>query len=281
MGLPVADHAREGPNAVVEDLLEPLLLQGQDAQDEIAAGRQVGVDRRHVVDDPLGDADEEGLREAQLPAEADGAADEAPQHVAPPIVARNDAVADEECGATAVLGHDANGRIRLIAGAVLHLRQLAHPGHDGLEEVGLVDVAGALEDDGGAVQAQARVDVGCREGHPGPVQMLVELHEDEVPELDETARIVIGSLAVHPPLWVKVIVELAAGATGALVARRPPVVVLLAETDDALFRHAYVAAPVVEGFVVVQVDGDPDALRRQLQHLGRELPGQAMASFLK
>ena len=133
---------------------------------------------------------------------------------------------------------------RVVNGLVLSIRlaaQLRHAVDEGGHQVGAVDGGGALQDGSGAVQPHAGVDIGGGQGHAGPVLALVELHEHQVPKLDEPAGAVVRPL-------------------------------LLPKPDDALFGHAYVPAPMAEGFVVVRVDGYPEPLRRELQHGGGELP---------
>ena len=57
--------------------------------------------------------------------------------------------------------------------------------HDRLVAVGLVDGADVLHHRREPLEAQARVDVLLRERRQRPVRVLLELHEDEVPELEE------------------------------------------------------------------------------------------------
>ncbi len=72
---------------------------------------------------------------------ADGAPQDAPQHVAPSLVAGHDAVGDEEGGGARVLRHDAHRRARSPSSARRHAGgrdSSSILGDDGTEEVGLV-----------------------------------------------------------------------------------------------------------------------------------------------
>src|SRR5690606_35475693 len=111
--------------------------------------------------------------------------------------------------------------------------------------------------------------------------ILVELDEDQVPDLHE-ALAVAARAAVIPPaaeLGPPVVVDLRAGPAGP----HPnlPKVVLLAQADDPFPGQADLLMPNLEGLVVVQVDGGPQPLPGQLHPLGDELPRPADGLLLK
>ena len=90
------------------------------------------------------------------------------------------------------------------------------------------------------------------------------MHEDEIPDLQ------ILVIFVNPvgPLLVEIApveVNLRAGTTGAGVAHRPPVV-LFAKAADPRRRRAGLD-PEAFGLVIVGVDGEPEALQGQFEHL--------------
>ena len=118
---------------------------------------------------------------------ADGPAHDAAQHVAAVLVGREDAVADQERGAS---GRGRRGsaarrparasRCRVDAGRLLG-RAVEQPD----ELVGLPDRVDALEHRHDALEPRAGVDRRLGQRHLRAVGRLVELHEDEVPDLDE------------------------------------------------------------------------------------------------
>ncbi len=69
-----------------------------------------------------------------------------------------------------------------------------------------------------------------------------------------------------------VIMKFAAGATGALQPGRSPPVVLATVPIDALVGYAYVVAPVVVGFLIVQVNRGVHSIGRDAEALGNHLP---------
>ena len=99
---------------------------------------------------------EERLLAAELVAVADGAADDAAEHVAASLVPGNDAVDDQEGAGADVVGDHLQRIVREV------LRPgLARCGADQVaEQVDLVVRVHALQHRGDALQAHARVDAG-------------------------------------------------------------------------------------------------------------------------
>ena len=131
--------------------------------------------------------------------------------------------------------------------------------------VGLEQAGRSLQEHGDALDAAAGVDVLCRQRRERAVVAAIELHEDEIPELEEAvavaARPAVGAPAAE--LHAAVVVELGARAARSRRPRLPEVV--LAERDDAARRDALrqpeVARDVVgPDLVVALVDRGPDAL---------------------
>ena len=87
-----------------------------------------------------------------------------------------------------------------------------------------------------------------------------------------------GAAALLSPA---VVVEFRARPGGALIPRRAPPVVFVAVAVDALLRDAHLVPPDLEDLVVIQVDGDEQALRGQSEPLGNHLPGVGHGPFLE
>ena len=134
---------------------------------------------------------QERLAAAQQAAVAHRPPDDPAQDVAAPLVRGQDAVGDEERDRPAVVGDhlvaEALGLERLGVVAQEPAQRLV----DRREEVGVVVRQDALEDGREPLQAQARVDARERQRHARAVGQLVELHEDEVPDL-QPARALLG-----------------------------------------------------------------------------------------
>ena len=112
----------------------------------------------HDVDDDRGGLGQERLAPAEQPAVADRAAEDPAQDVAAALVRGQHVVGDEERDGARVVGDDLVAealrleRVRVVA------EQLAHPGVDRREQVGVVVGRDLLEDAGQALEAQPGVD---------------------------------------------------------------------------------------------------------------------------
>ena len=124
------------------------------------------------------------------------------------------------------------------------------------EQVDVVVVVHALQHRGDALEAHAGVDRRPRQVDALAARQRLELHEDEVPDLDEAVAVGVGRAGRPAGDVVAVVVEdLGTGAAGAGVAHRPEIVGG-GDADDALFGKAGDPLPEVEGLVVVVIDGD-------------------------
>src|SRR5438046_2941765 len=100
------------------------------------------------------------------------------------------------------------------------------PAHDVLVAVGVEDRRNLLQDPRAALEAEPRVDVLLRQRRQRTVRVQLELHEDEVPELEEAltlaARRALGPAAAgaFPP----VVEDLRVGPAWPRPADRPEVV---------------------------------------------------------
>ena len=179
-----------------------------------------------------------------------------------------------------MVGDDAEGAgggaIRVIGLAA----QLADPGQDVHEGVGLVDALLARQDADGALQAHARVHVLLGQGQEAAVLLLVVLHEDVVPDLQivaaGTGRGAVGAAGglVGDDEHLRV------RAAGAGDAGRAPPVVLLGEEEEVVLRHAHLPpeapALVIPGAIGVpgeDREGQPVLVDAQVLRAGEELPG--------
>ncbi len=155
-----------------------------------------------------------------------------------------------------MVGDDPHGDVvGGLAAAVPLARHLLDGGDQVAEQVGVVVGALALGHRGHALQPGAGVDGGLGQRGELPVGAPLELHEDQVPDL-QPAVAVAGHALARPagpllgagdvvPLEV---VDLGAGAAGAGVAHGPEVV-LGAELVDPVGRDA-LRLPEVEGLLV-------------------------------
>ncbi len=268
--------------ALVERGREAFLLLAHDARHEVGAGAQFRVALAHDLHHLEGGLVEEGVLHPHEAAKAEGAADEAAQHVAPAFVGGEDAVRDHEGDGPAVIRNDAQGGVRVVAVVVAYSGEFGHVLDEGLEEVGIVVGAHALTDRRNALKAHAGVDGGMGQGNARAVRLLVELHEHEVPDFKETVAITGADAAVRAAGHVRalIIVDFRTRPAGAGIAHAPEVV-LVPEAENAFRGHARHLLPQFEGFVVVLVDGDVELFLGQLQLFGDEGPREANGVFLE
>ena len=257
----LVDRAQEAARLVVHGL-----------PDQRLALAQLRVGAPHRLDDA---GDPVGERPAKLePAGMEGGAPDQPaEDVAAPLGAGEDAVGDQEGHPPQVVGNQPLGAQQADLGV------LVDEADEGREEVDLVDAVDALEDRGDAVEAHPGVDPRPGQRWQRAVPLAVELHEDQVPELED-ALAVIGVAARLPAADVgpPVPPELGVRPAGARLARRPPVLLVAVHP----FRvDVGEALPEPVGLVVGRVDGDPKPVLGQPEDLGDELPGERDGTLLE
>src|ERR1035437_613747 len=190
-------------------------------------------------------------------------------------------VGDEERGRAHVVGQDVEAgaaprRVGIRRGPRREV------GDDVVEDVGLVVAAHALHHRGEPVEAKAGVDGLLGERGAVARLVLVELHEDQVPELDPAvaAALVVGAAVVATAAAgaAPVPVDLAVVAARAGGARLPPVV---GDANDPLGRNTDHLTPESLGFGVVGIDARPEPLRIETVDLGEQVPGEGHRPLLE
>ena len=96
-------------------LAEVLLLRADDLGDIGLLLPQIGVLALVLMDHGVHHLIQEGIVDAQQLPVAGGPAQQTAQHIAPPLVGGQDAVADHEGGGADVVGDDPQGHIPLFA----------------------------------------------------------------------------------------------------------------------------------------------------------------------
>ena len=247
-------------------------------EDEVGALADLGVGVAHGLDDDLRHIGQERLIEAQQLAIAGRSPQHQPQDVVAPLVARQNAVADQEGDRARVVGDDAVGGDLSIALRVGVIQQKLDALHDRAEEVGVVIGARALDHGNQPLESHAGVHAGRGQQGTRAVRRLVVLHEHQVPHFQPAlAAVVEEDAAIGPAagagFGAPVVVQLAGGAAGAGVAHRPEVG-LLAHAHDALSRQADLVTPDREGIVVVAEHGRHQPLPVDAVDAGQTVPGE-------
>ena len=121
---------------------------------------------------------------------------------------------------------------------------------------------------------------GLARGVSFPSRISIELHEDQVPELQIpvalTAHLAVGTAAAD--LFALVDHDLGTGPARARIAHGPEVV-FLTQPDDPIFGQNL--SPEVEGFVVIEIDGGPQLVRRKAPLTDQEVPSHLDRPFFE
>ena len=274
-------HLGEDLHAAVDGLGEVLLLGADDAGDIGLLFAQLRVLALVLMDDGVDDLIEERLVDAQQLAVARGAAEQAAQDVAAAFVGGQDAVADHEGRRADMVGDDAQRHVGLVGFLVMRagdLGDLVGDVHDGVDVEERRDV---LAHAGQTLEAHAGVDVLLLELGIVAVAVVVELGEDDVPDLDVPVAVAADGAAglAAAVLLAAVIIDL--GARAARAGAMLPEVILLAEAENAVGRDADLPVPDLERLVVVLIDGRIQAVLLEAADLRQEFPAPGNGLMLE
>ena len=128
-------------------------------------------------------------------------ADDAAEHVAPAFIGGKHAVGDQKGYGAEVVDDDPHGNIGVGVMAVAAAAERFDLPDEGLKEVRQVIAADPLHHRGNPLQAHAGIYAGPGQGGLLSPGVAVELHEDQVPQLQEpvagTAHRAVGPPASH------------------------------------------------------------------------------------
>ena len=131
------------------------------------------------------------------------------------------------------------------------------------EQIDVVIVVLALQHRGDALEPHAGVDRRARQRMPLAVARLLELHEDEVPDLDEAVAVLVGAAGRAAGNVGAVVVEdLRARAARAGIAHRPEIVGGR-DADDLVLGQPGDLRPQPRRVVVLGIDGDEQPVLRR------------------
>ena len=116
------------------------------------------------------------------------AADDAAQHIAASFVGWNHTIGDQERARTDVIGNYTQGRVRFIGAArCFHCRA-----NQGNKQVNFVVGMHTLQNRRQTFQAHAGIHAWRRQFGHAAIGVHFKLHEDVVPNLDETVAVFFG-----------------------------------------------------------------------------------------
>ena len=202
------------------------------------------------------------------------AAQQAAQDIAAALVGRENAIADHEGRRADMVSDDAERHVGLIGLFIVRTGDLRNLIRDIHNSINIEQRRDVLAHAGKALEAHAGIDVFLLEFGVIAVAVVIELGEDDIPDLDIAVTVAADGAAglAAAVLLAAVIVNFRARAarSGAML----PEVILLAEAEDAVFGDADHVAPDGEGLVicggrlVAREDGRIEAVRLKADPLG-------------
>ncbi len=256
-------------HACGQSAAELLFFRQQRLLDTGLLANQLRIGLAHLFYQRPHQGGEERLVLAQLVAMTQGATDDAAQHVATAFIGRDHPVTDQEAGGTDMVGDHPQGFLFHILAAGGFCRGLQQR----LKQVDLVVGMDPLQHRRDTLQAHTGIHAGLGQRLQLAILLAVVLHEHQVPDLNVAIQI----LALEP-WWTAghirpVIVEnFRAGTTGAGVTHLPEIIFV--QAGETLGADAHFLQPDIRRFIIGHMHGDPEALFRQAQGAGEELPGE-------
>ena len=174
----------------VQRLAEARLFQLERLGDQRLGAHQFRIGLAHLAGERRHQLEHQRLLRAEQFGVAHGAPHDAAEHIAAAFVRGQHAVGDQEGGRAQVIGdHPVRGLVRAVG---IDAGQFGDDADQGGEQVDGVIVVRALQDGGDALEPHAGVDGGPRKIDARAVLALLVLHEDEIPDLDETVALGVG-----------------------------------------------------------------------------------------
>ena len=257
---------------------EALFFLMHGASDKVGMFGQLGIGIAHHFSNLAGHLVHEGFVHANERGKAQGAADQAAQHIATTLVGGQHAASHKEGRRAAVVGNDAQGRIHVVgvgrAEAVAHIGERGGVLDDLLKQVAVKIGALALGNGGHAFKAHARINVGIGKSHAGAVGRLVKLGEHEVPDFKEPVAVALADAAVRPARHVCTLIHIdfGTGAARAGIAHGPEIV-FFAHAHDAVGGQPGNLGPDGRSFVIFAEHRDPELFLGQFKLLAYKFPG--------
>ena len=194
------------------------------------------------------------------------AAQEAAKDISSSLVAGEYSIGGQENQGASMVGDHPQRYVMFCIVSISCVRHGRKTINDGAEQVSIEDRFFTLQDHRQALQPQSGIDVLPGQRRARSVEILVVLHEDEVPDLQKafalTARFTVSSPTAV--LDAAIIVDLGVGATGTRGSWRPPPVFF--QSHNSFVGETGHLAPVEGSFVIVGVDCRMQTPGRQFVH---------------
>ena len=263
----------EQDQATLQGLAELGFLKLERLGDHCLRAAKFAVGVAHLADECWHEAVHQRVLGAEQMRMPHGAAHDPAQDIAAAFVGWQHAVGNQEAGCAQMVGDDPMARL-LLAGR-WHAGRVHRGVDQRFEQVGIVVRVDALEDRGDTFEAHARIDRGLWQVDALALSDLIELHEHEVPEFQETVAVLIGAAGRAALQFVALIDEyFRAWTAWARIARRPEVIRRV-DADDLVVLEARDLLPQGDGFLIVVIDGDEQLILFDAEFFGDQGPGEA------
>ena len=269
----------ENGKAALQSLAEAGLLELERLGHQRLGADQLRISLSHLAHQRRHELPHQRIAGPEQLGVSHGAAHDAAEHITAPFVRRQHAVGDQEGRRAQMVGDDPE------RGDGLLLRSSPEGGRGRIdqmtEQIGLEDAVDALQNAGHALQSHPGVDRGARQRLALLLRHLLELHEDQVPELEETIAVLVGAARWSAPDMLATVDEyLRARTARAGIAHRPEII-RGRNADDAVVRETCDFLPVARGLIVVVVNGDEQLVLLQAQLFRDQGPGQFDRALLE
>jgi hypothetical protein len=177
----------EARHAAVDRRQKALFFGTRRVEDVLLADVQFRKHVPHLLDDLFDDEHERRFAPSEQPGMAHRAAENTPQDIAAAVIAWEDSVRQQKGNRAGVVRDDAKARRSFLLINVLDPDDPLDRRDVRREEVGVIVVRDSLQHGRDALEARARVDAWLWKRQHLAVCLPVELHEDEIPDLEEAA----------------------------------------------------------------------------------------------
>ena len=227
---------------------------------------QVFTRRAHNVDQRTNQFVEEGFFRAEHITVTHCATNDTTQYITTVFIGRHYAIRDQERTRTNVVSDYAQRFIAQIGCASDFRYRLDQRA----EQVDVIVRVNVLQHRSNTLQTHTGIYRRLRQRFHRAIGLAVELHEDDVPDLNVAVAVFFRASRRAPPNVVAVIVEdFGARAARTSVTHLPEVVrcvwrtFVIADANNTFARDPYFFFPDFVGFVVAFIDGNPQTLFRQ------------------
>ena len=168
---------------------------------------------------------------------ARGPAQNPAQHIAAPLVRRQHTISHQERDRAKMVRYHAHRPIGLVLLPIPNPGPGGHGAKQRRKHIAVIVAIDTLCHCRQTFQSHASIDAGPGQGMQLPPSISIELHEDEIPDLDDAiARAVRPIVARHRRSLVEM--KFRTGPTGSGISHLPEVIFFVA-THDARIQHAY------------------------------------------